>query len=144
MRVSARRGNDCCSGLHSEAYCVSVPSRLKGLLVPRPQTNSCEWSNSLQHWDLRANSHRYGYLRGGDPVPRPKSAQAPAGEEAISGGDVVPLIDIVVETICACNDFADDGVQLQVIKALLTAITTEHCTIPGSCCQNSRTEMCLI
>lgn len=44
-------------------------------------------------------------------------------------GDTVPLIDVVVETICSCNDFADDGVQLQVIKALLTAITTDHCEL---------------
>jgi brefeldin A-inhibited guanine nucleotide-exchange protein len=47
----------------------------------------------------------------------------------VKEGDTVPLIDVVVETICSCNDFADDGVQLQVIKALLTAITTDHCEL---------------
>lgn len=78
----------------------------------------------------------YGYLRGDAaraPVARAEGSDAAAvaegGSEAADAPEAatVPLIDIVVETICACNDFADDGVQLQVIKALLTAITTDHC-----------------
>jgi hypothetical protein len=67
-------------------------------------------------------------------VARPKQAapkvadDAEGGERArAEGGGSVPLIDVVVETVCTCNDFADDGVQLQVIKALLTAITSDHC-----------------
>jgi hypothetical protein len=74
-------------------------------------------------------------LRGSEPTTRPKragkSASAASSEDGVDGeskeGDSVLLIDVVVETICSCNDFADDGVQLQVIKALLTAITTDHC-----------------
>lgn len=77
----------------------------------------------------------YGYLRGDvarAPVAKPEGADAASaegGDEAADAAEAatVPLIDVVVETICACNDFADDGVQLQVIKALLTAITTDHC-----------------
>ncbi|RYG43183.1 hypothetical protein EON68_00785, partial [archaeon] len=39
------------------------------------------------------------------------------------------LIDIVIETICASRDDQAEGVQLQVIKALLTAITCPTCTV---------------
>ena len=54
----------------------------------------------------------YGYLRGGESV-----------------GEGRRLIDVVVETVCACNDHTDHGVQLQVIKALLTAVTSSTCEV---------------
>lgn len=38
-------------------------------------------------------------------------------------------MDEIVGTICACDDFDDDNVQLQVIKALLTAVTSNTCEI---------------
>ena len=41
--------------------------------------------------------------------------------------ETVSLMDVIVETICNCNDFPEDRVQLQVIKALLTAVTSDHC-----------------
>jgi len=56
-------------------------------------------------------------------VEKPGSVKSENGESV----PLVPQIEVIIETICACNDFADDGVQLQVIKALLTAITTDHC-----------------
>jgi hypothetical protein len=39
------------------------------------------------------------------------------------------LMDLVVETISKCSDEYDDNVQIQVIKALLTAITSLHCEV---------------
>ena len=35
----------------------------------------------------------------------------------------------IIETICGCDDFDDDNVQLQVIKALLTAVTSQTCEV---------------
>jgi hypothetical protein len=88
----------------------------------------------------------YGYLRG-DVARKPTVKTTEGAAAAAEGGGAlvvaseaaeveatVPLIDVVVETICGCNDFADDGVQLQVIKALLTAITTDHCKGRTSTC----------
>eukprot|EP00937_MAST-01D_sp_MAST-1D-sp2_P002936 g2936.t1 len=54
----------------------------------------------------------YGYLRGGEAM-----------------GEGRRLIDMVVDTVCACNDHTDHGVQLQVIKALLTAVTSSTCEV---------------
>eukprot|EP00741_Cyanophora_paradoxa_P005196 tig00000852_g5036.t1 len=34
------------------------------------------------------------------------------------------FVDAVIETICNCFDHPDDGVQLQILKALLTAVTS--------------------
>lgn len=39
------------------------------------------------------------------------------------------LMDLLIETVSKCSDEFDDGVQLQVIKALLTAVTSTHCEV---------------
>lgn len=39
------------------------------------------------------------------------------------------LIDSIVETVSKCSDDSDENVQLQVIKALLTAITSIQCQV---------------
>lgn len=39
------------------------------------------------------------------------------------------LMDLVIETITKCSDEYDESVQIQVIKALLTAITSLHCEV---------------
>ena len=39
------------------------------------------------------------------------------------------LMDLVVETVCKCSDEFDDGVQLQVLKVLLTAVTSAYCEV---------------
>ena len=39
------------------------------------------------------------------------------------------LMDLVIETITKCSDEYDENVQIQVIKALLTAITSLHCEV---------------
>ena len=49
-----------------------------------------------------------------------------AEADAAPGGSTM---DGIVATICGCDDFDDDGVQLQVIKALLTAVTSNTCAI---------------
>uniref|UniRef100_UPI00358E014C brefeldin A-inhibited guanine nucleotide-exchange protein 1-like n=1 Tax=Myxine glutinosa TaxID=7769 RepID=UPI00358E014C len=52
------------------------------------------------------------------------------------------LIDRIVETICGCfqGPQTDEGVQLQIIKALLTAVTSQHIEIhEGTLLQTVRT-----
>ncbi|XP_064486890.1 brefeldin A-inhibited guanine nucleotide-exchange protein 1-like isoform X2 [Ornithodoros turicata] len=52
------------------------------------------------------------------------------------------LIDRIVETICGCfqGPTTDDGVQLQIIKALLTVVTSQSCEVhEGSVLQAVRT-----
>ncbi|RHY63057.1 hypothetical protein DYB34_008968 [Aphanomyces astaci] len=39
------------------------------------------------------------------------------------------LIDAVVEVICSCQDHIDNDVQLQVLKAVLTAATSTTCAV---------------
>ncbi|CAN8006505.1 unnamed protein product [Ixodes pacificus] len=52
------------------------------------------------------------------------------------------LIDRIVETVCGCfqGPTTDDGVQLQIIKALLTVVTSQSCEVhEGSVLQPVRT-----
>uniref|UniRef100_A0A8C5ASJ9 ARF guanine nucleotide exchange factor 1 n=1 Tax=Gadus morhua TaxID=8049 RepID=A0A8C5ASJ9_GADMO len=52
------------------------------------------------------------------------------------------LIDRIIETICACfqGPQTDEGIQLQIIKALLTAVTSQHIEIhEGTVLQAVRT-----
>ena len=58
----------------------------------------------------------YSYLRG-----RSKIAGA-AGKKDRT------LMDVIIETMCSCKD-ANDDVQLQVIKALLTSVTSNTCQV---------------
>ncbi len=39
------------------------------------------------------------------------------------------LIDVIIETIYDCSMLEDDNVQLQVIKSLLTCITSVSCQV---------------
>ena len=59
----------------------------------------------------------YGYLRGNSRV--------------LQNGRKRYLIDIVVETICSCRDDPGENVQLQVIKALLTMVSSNTCEVHG-------------
>jgi len=47
--------------------------------------------------------------------------------QAAGGGKT--LMDVVVEAVCECSHETDDGVQLQVLQALLTAVTSEKCEV---------------
>ena len=55
-----------------------------------------------------------------------RAASAPA---ASAPARPTTLIDVVVKSVCACNDYDDDQVQLQVIKCLLTAVTAPACAV---------------
>ena len=39
------------------------------------------------------------------------------------------LMDVIIRTICSCSDHSDENVQLQVIKALLTGVSCNHCEV---------------
>ena len=39
------------------------------------------------------------------------------------------LMDLIIDTISKCSDEFDDGVQLQVVNSLLTAITSPYCEV---------------
>ncbi|RWS30440.1 brefeldin A-inhibited guanine nucleotide-exchange protein 1-like protein [Leptotrombidium deliense] len=58
----------------------------------------------------------YGHLTGNSIDPR---------------NDGKLLIDTIVETICSCfhGPSTDDGIQLQIIKALLTLVTSHQCQV---------------
>lgn len=61
----------------------------------------------------------YGHLTGNSPDPRNPQRL---------------LIDCIVETTCSCfsGPSTDEGVQLQIIKALLTLVTSQSCQVHGS------------
>eukprot|EP00002_Diphylleia_rotans_P016528 TRINITY_DN3218_c0_g1_i3.p1 TRINITY_DN3218_c0_g1~~TRINITY_DN3218_c0_g1_i3.p1 ORF type:complete len:990 (+),score=197.12 TRINITY_DN3218_c0_g1_i3:89-3058(+) len=56
----------------------------------------------------------YGYVRNG---------------YSAAAGSSVMFVDKVVDTICDCYDSPDENVQLQVIKALLTSVTSSICEV---------------
>eukprot|EP00736_Rhodelphis_marinus_P010036 Rmarinus@m.1675 len=57
----------------------------------------------------------YGYICGNSVVTNKEK------EDVLE--DNHPMIDTVIDTICSCAEFQEETVQLQVIKALLTAVT---------------------
>jgi brefeldin A-inhibited guanine nucleotide-exchange protein len=86
----------------------------------RPFQLACGTSNAKMisaALDCTQKLIAYGYLTGETNVVDPTT------------GESRKLMDIVVETICACNSHTDENVQLQVIKALLTAVSCNHCEI---------------
>ena len=69
----------------------------------------------------------YGYLRG---TARGPASRDDDDDEATPKETRTPsTMDSIIETICGCDDFDDDNVQLQVIKALLTAVTSQTCEV---------------
>ncbi|ETO81834.1 hypothetical protein F442_03848 [Phytophthora nicotianae P10297] len=59
----------------------------------------------------------------------PSNSSRDAGAEEDSNEDSYRLIDCVVEVACDCNDHPDEGVQIQVLRVLLTAVTTPTCEV---------------
>ncbi|OWZ09970.1 LOW QUALITY PROTEIN: Brefeldin A-inhibited guanine nucleotide-exchange protein [Phytophthora megakarya] len=57
----------------------------------------------------------------------PSSNRDNAEEEG--NEDNYRLIDCIVEVACDCNDHPDEGVQIQVLRVLLTAVTTPTCEV---------------
>ena len=64
-------------------------------------------------------------LQSGSVSPMTSAAVAGAANKQQSK----TLMDLVIETITKCSDEYDESVQIQVIKALLTAITSLHCEV---------------
>ena len=62
-------------------------------------------------------------------MPASAAAAAAAAAKSSSAQPSRRLIDVVVDTVCSCTDHTDHGVQLQVIKALLTAVTSSTCEV---------------
>ena len=52
------------------------------------------------------------------------------GQEKVAG-ELIPgnLMSLIVDTVSKCSDEFDDNVQLQVIKVLLVAVTSEYCNV---------------
>ncbi|KAI9982620.1 hypothetical protein PInf_008592 [Phytophthora infestans] len=59
----------------------------------------------------------------------PSNSHRDAGAEEDSNEDSYRLIDCIVEVACDCNDHPDEGVQIQVLRVLLTAVTTPTCEV---------------
>jgi brefeldin A-inhibited guanine nucleotide-exchange protein len=47
------------------------------------------------------------------------------------------LMDKVIDIIGDCFDFTDDSVQLQIIKAFLTAVSSTHCEVHDQSLMNT-------
>ena len=77
----------------------------------------------------------YGYLRGESAVDRTQYPLDGAGKDSVepdisnTNGRSRKLIDIIVETVYDSSSYQDDGVQLQVIKVLLTIVTSNTCQV---------------
>uniref|UniRef100_A0AAV1UUN7 SEC7 domain-containing protein n=1 Tax=Peronospora matthiolae TaxID=2874970 RepID=A0AAV1UUN7_9STRA len=52
-----------------------------------------------------------------------------AGDGAGSDDESVRVIDCIVDVACDCSDHLDDNVQIQVLRVLLTAVTTPACEV---------------
>jgi len=81
----------------------------------------------------------FGFLRGTQPAPVAAAAAAAVVVSTAGGGDGIEqsvgartMMDVVIETVCKCSDDFDDGVQLQIIKVLLTAVTSSVCKVNES------------
>lgn len=72
------------------------------------------FSWSLLTWHEYEYSTAYGYLRGLSPVT---GGSVPEGSN-------LTLMDLLIQSIADVQDDPNDSVQLQVIKALLTAVTS--------------------
>ncbi|KAL4164161.1 hypothetical protein KRP22_004781 [Phytophthora ramorum] len=59
----------------------------------------------------------------------PSSGNRDAGGEEDGNEDSYRLIDCIVEVACDCNDHPDESVQIQVLRVLLTAVTTPTCEV---------------
>ncbi|KAJ1434054.1 hypothetical protein B484DRAFT_477107 [Ochromonadaceae sp. CCMP2298] len=72
----------------------------------------------------------HGFLKGKRVVTSRRPVDASQDTEGESKPvPLMALTDLIIETVSNCSDETDDGVQLQVIKALLTAITSTHCLV---------------
>ena len=94
-----------------------------GTIVSAPDEE--EKNNNLLLGDLANNGNNNNNQRQnrsnttGDPSTT---------ENDTTSGDTIYLIDIIIQTIFGC-EHSDDNVQLQIIKALLTCISSPQCQV---------------
>ncbi|GFP82278.1 brefeldin a-inhibited guanine nucleotide-exchange protein 3 [Phtheirospermum japonicum] len=55
------------------------------------------------------------------------------GEADPSGGPDAKLLSKLIDSVCKCHDLGDENVELLVIKALLSAVTSVSLRIHGDC-----------
>lgn len=55
------------------------------------------------------------------------------GEADPSGGPEAKLLSSLIDSVCKCHDLGDDSVELMVLKALLSAVTSISLRIHGDC-----------
>jgi hypothetical protein len=53
------------------------------------------------------------------------------GEGGEGGGGAMPVQAQAIELLCRCDDIPDDGVELRVLKGLLTAATSSSTHLHG-------------
>jgi brefeldin A-inhibited guanine nucleotide-exchange protein len=117
--------DECTAGLErlkgsSAAGGVNADEFFKALKL------ACEASGSPKVVSIALDSIQklmaYGFLtgKGADPF---KEAAA---------GTSRSLMDSVIECVCGCQEQSDDTVQLQMIRALLTAVTSQTCEVHGN------------
>ncbi|ETV99073.1 hypothetical protein, variant [Aphanomyces invadans] len=77
----------------------------------------------------------FGYMRGTAPITSSLQAHLQRtlnlreDDMNMTAKHSVLLIDAVVEVVCSCQDHNDTDVQLQVLKAVLTAVTSTSCAV---------------
>lgn len=69
---------------------------------------------------------------GGVGLQRP-SEEDDLGDQGDAGreGDAMPVQAQAIELLCRCDDIPDDGVELRVLKGLLTAATSSSTHLHG-------------
>eukprot|EP00268_Persea_americana_P056052 TRINITY_DN6568_c0_g1_i4.p1 TRINITY_DN6568_c0_g1~~TRINITY_DN6568_c0_g1_i4.p1 ORF type:complete len:872 (-),score=153.33 TRINITY_DN6568_c0_g1_i4:307-2922(-) len=55
------------------------------------------------------------------------------GEADPSGGPTSTLLFRLIESVCKCHELGDDSLELTVLKALLSAVTSTYLRIHGDC-----------
>src|SRR4051812_19955898 len=90
--------------------------------LPQPDTGT-----NLEHTATSENSGRPNAI----DKEHPSSDSAARSSRGAHPSTRRRLIDVMVQTIYECSMYENDKVQLQVIKALLTAVTSVTCKVHG-------------
>eukprot|EP00850_Spirogloea_muscicola_P010395 SM000061S19222 [mRNA] locus=s61:207593:216818:+ [translate_table: standard] len=104
--------------------------------VLRPLTVACETllpRMAEPALDCLQRLISHGHLQGEMDAEASAAASASTGGVAGDGTGSIGLLPAVMDAICRCYDTGDEGVELLVLKALLTAITSAHLRVHGEC-----------
>eukprot|EP00850_Spirogloea_muscicola_P003472 SM000014S00260 [mRNA] locus=s14:364320:373142:+ [translate_table: standard] len=107
-------------------------------LVVRPLTVACETllpRMAEPALDCLQRLISHGHVRGEMDAEASAAAAASASGGGVAGDGTGSngLLPSVMDAICRCYDTGDEGVELLVLKALLTAITSAHLRVHGEC-----------